>query len=64
MSGCMHLPVTQEIRGSNPLRVAMNTYNVAYFNWADKQIQFTEEEAESGLEAMKALAGLSSLGKF
>lgn len=42
----------------------MNTYNIAYFNWADKQIQFTEEDAESGLEAMKALSGLSSLDKI
>lgn len=39
----------------------MEIFNVAYFNWYDKIIQFSEEEAESGLEAMKEMDGLYKL---
>ena len=36
-------------------------FNVAYWNWYDEVIQFTEIEAKSGLDAMKQVAGISSL---
>ena len=39
----------------------MELFNVAYWNWYDELIQFSEVEAESGLEAMKEMSGLSSI---
>lgn len=39
----------------------MNLFNVAYFNWYDKVIQFSVEEAESGLDAMKQVDGIYKL---
>lgn len=40
----------------------MNSYNIAYLNWKDDIIQFSEEEAESGLDAMKEMDGLYKFG--
>lgn len=36
----------------------MNLYLVAYKNWFSGEIQFSEQEAESGLAAMKELDGI------
>ena len=36
----------------------MNTYKIAYLDWYSNNIQFSEEEAESGLQAMKEMDGI------
>lgn len=36
----------------------MKIFLVAYLNWKENIIQFSEEEADSGLEAMKSMDGL------
>lgn len=36
----------------------MKNYLVAYYNWSDGLIQFTEQEALTGLDAMKEIGSL------
>ena len=36
----------------------MNNYNIAYLDWFSNTIQFSVEEAESGLQAMKEMDGI------
>lgn len=42
----------------------MKKYKVAYFNYYDKVIQFTEVEATSGLEAMEIVLVLPEVANM